>query len=191
MQDEDDEWGAFGAAADHTLALDPADHPRDVPTAQGEGTGGVKGGDDSVVDRVEDDDDFADFEAAPATPTQEDADDEFGDFAEQPPQPAAGTQPEPVRAEEGDEDGFGDFADFEEAPAPPPLPRRRRRFPSRSDRRGIWPRSGGTISPQGARRRSGSRFLAARDGTSVHKGRMCTVQMKRRRWMRGRRCATP
>ena len=74
MQDE--EWGAFGAAADHTLALDPADHPRDVPTAQGEGTGGVKGGDDSVVDRVEDDDDFADFEAAPATPTQEDADDE-------------------------------------------------------------------------------------------------------------------
>ena len=122
MQDEDDEWGAFGAAADHTPALDPADHPRDVPTARGEGTGGVKGGDDSVVDRVEDDDDFADFEAAPATPTQEDADDEFGDFAEQPPQPAAGTQPEPVRAEGGDEDGFGDFADFEEAPAPPSPP---------------------------------------------------------------------
>ena len=113
MQDEDDEWGAFGAAADHTPALDPADHPRDVPTAQGEETGGVKAGDDGVVDRVEDDDDFADFEAAPATPTQEDADDEFGDFAEQPPQPAAGTQPEPVRAEGGDEDGFGDFADFE------------------------------------------------------------------------------
>ena len=85
MQDEDDEWGAFGAAADHTPALDPADHPRDVPTAQGEETGGVKAGDDGVVDRVEDDDDFADFEAAPATPTQEDADDEFGDFAEQPP----------------------------------------------------------------------------------------------------------
>ena len=122
MQDEDDEWGAFGAAADHTPALDPADHPRDVPTAQGEGTDGVKGGDDGVVDRVEDDDDFADFEAAPATPTQEDADDEFGDFAEQPPQPAAGTQPEPVRADGGDEDGFGDFADFDEAPAPPSPP---------------------------------------------------------------------
>ena len=168
MQDEDDEWGAFGAAADHTPALDPADHPRDVPTAQGEGTDGVKGGDDGVVDRVEDDDDFADFEAAPATPTQEDADDEFGDFAEQPPQPAAGTQPEPVRADGGDEDGFGDFADFDEAPAPPspPLPRRRRRFPSRSDRRGIWRRSGGTTSPPGARRRSGSRFPAYRDGTT-------------------------
>ena len=78
-------------------------------------------------------------------------------------------------------------------PLPDPLPwrRRRRRFPSRSDRRGIWPRSGGTISPQGARRRSGTRFLAARDGTSVHEGRLCTVQMERRRWMRGRRCATP
>ena len=168
MQDEDDEWGAFGAAADHTPALDPADHPRDVPTAQGEGTDGVKGGDDGVVDRVEDDDDFADFEAAPATPTQEDADDEFGDFAEQPPSPRRGPNPSRCARTGVTRTGLAISPTLTRRPLPPPLPlpRRRRRFPSRSDRRGIWRRSGGTTSPPGARRRSGSRFPAYRDGTT-------------------------
>ena len=122
MQEEDDEWGAFGGGADRSITAEPTDPPRDVPTAHGDGVEGPSVtpvvGDQSV----QDDADFADFEAAPAAPAAVDDDDEFGDFAEQPPEPTAVTQPGPGPVDGGDEDEFGDFASFDEAPAPPSPP---------------------------------------------------------------------
>ena len=122
MQEEDDEWGAFGGGADRSITAEPTDPPRDVPTAHGDGVEGPSVT-PVVGDRsVQDDADFADFEAAPAAPAAVDDDDEFGDFAEQPPEPTAVTQPGPGPVDGGDEDEFGDFASFDEAPAPPSPP---------------------------------------------------------------------
>ena len=119
MQEEVDEWGAFGGGADRSITAEPTDPPRDVPTAHGDGVEGPSVtpvvGDQSV----QDDADFADFEAAPAAPAAVDDDDEFGDFAEQPPEPTAVTQPGPGPVDGGDED---EFASFDEAPAPPSHP---------------------------------------------------------------------
>ena len=80
MQEEDDEWGAFGGAVDRSITAEPTDPPRDVPTTHGDGVEGPSVtpvvGDQSV----QDDADFADFEAAPAAPAAVDDDDEFGDL---------------------------------------------------------------------------------------------------------------
>ena len=61
MQEEDDEWGAFGGGADRSITAEPTDPPRDVPTAHGDGVEGPSVT-PVVGDRsVQDDADFADF----------------------------------------------------------------------------------------------------------------------------------
>ena len=123
MQEEDDEWGAFGGGRGSEYhrgahGSSPGRPPQRTVTA----SKGRASPPSMAIGRCK---------TTPTSPTSRlpprprrrwMTDDEFGDFAEQPPEPTAVTQPGPGPVDGGDEDEFGDFASFDEAPAPPSPP---------------------------------------------------------------------